>query len=71
MLAFQYEWKNLEDEFEEIVQRINTTEEQIKELDNRNVYQDTFFIYTEEKIATINGLRFGRLPDTPVRCAKH
>lgn len=37
--------------------------EELKKLEKRNVYQDTFFISTSEPIGTINGFRFGRLAE--------
>eukprot|EP01119_Soliformovum_irregulare_P015229 TRINITY_DN425_c0_g1_i1.p1 TRINITY_DN425_c0_g1~~TRINITY_DN425_c0_g1_i1.p1 ORF type:complete len:451 (+),score=99.70 TRINITY_DN425_c0_g1_i1:93-1355(+) len=40
--------------------------EEIARLQRKNVYQDTFYITTSTDIATINGLKFGRLPKEQV-----
>eukprot|EP01117_Protostelium_nocturnum_P007053 TRINITY_DN2528_c0_g1_i1.p1 TRINITY_DN2528_c0_g1~~TRINITY_DN2528_c0_g1_i1.p1 ORF type:complete len:407 (-),score=122.48 TRINITY_DN2528_c0_g1_i1:1311-2531(-) len=40
--------------------------EELRKLEIVNVHQNTFYVVTTERIATINGFRLGRLPDVPV-----
>eukprot|EP01114_Cavostelium_apophysatum_P020384 TRINITY_DN6814_c0_g1_i1.p1 TRINITY_DN6814_c0_g1~~TRINITY_DN6814_c0_g1_i1.p1 ORF type:complete len:469 (-),score=107.88 TRINITY_DN6814_c0_g1_i1:51-1457(-) len=40
--------------------------EELKKLEQTNVYQDTFYINTKESVANINNFRLGRLPEVPV-----
>lgn len=66
LAEIEYENYELVDTHQAIHQGNAFIMNELSRLERRNVYQDTFFINTESKIATINNLRFGRLPEEKV-----
>jgi len=58
----QSQMKFIQEEQETLKMKNHYAEVQLKLLAQKNVYQDTFFISTSDKIGTISDLRLGRLP---------
>jgi len=57
---------DLQNEHERIVGRNLYGTSELRKLEQKNVYQDTFYISTSGRIGTVNSFRLGRLSDAPV-----
>jgi hypothetical protein len=58
--------KEIQEESDTLKMKNQYGESQLKILSQKNVYQDTFFISTSDKIGTISNLRLGKLTSIPV-----
>jgi chromosome segregation ATPase len=64
--AYQRNLNILQEDHQSLISRREYGHKELIKLEQKNVYQDTFYINTSGRIGAINSFRLGRLADTPV-----